>query len=179
MRRDGRSGVVGRSTITELALVFVIIVAGSGCPYSFTGASVPTHLKTIAIPVVDDQSGFGQPGLRELFTKNLTDLFIGDNSLEVTDRTGADAVLEGAIVSVTDAVAVVGEGDQVSKRRVTVNAKFVLHDMKLRKRMWEKAFSNWGDYDTSAGGSSARELGLQEAIRKVAEDILLETVSGW
>ncbi|MBP1648351.1 MAG: hypothetical protein H6Q30_1796, partial [Bacteroidetes bacterium] len=28
-------------------------------------------------------------------------------------------------------------------------------------------------------GASQRQAGLQEAIRKLTEDILLETVSGW
>jgi len=152
-------------------------ISGSGC-YSFTGASVPTHLKTVAIPLVDDQSNFGEAGIREQFTTALTNLFISDNSLEVADRTHADAILEGAVVSITDAASVVGQGEQVSKRRITMSAKFAFQDMKLRKKVWEKTFSNWGDYD-SGGGLSQRQAGLEEAIRKLTEDILLETVSGW
>jgi len=148
-----------------------------GC-YSFTGASVPSHLKTVAIPLVDDQSNFGEPGLRERFTTELTNLFISDNSLEVADRTSADAILEGAITSVADAPSVVGSGEQVSKRRMTITVKFAFQDMKQRKQVWEKTFSNWGDYD-SGGGLSQREDGLQEAIKKITEDVLLETVSGW
>ncbi|MFN0157283.1 MAG: LptE family protein [Bacteroidota bacterium] len=155
------------------------ILAGiTGCPYSFTGASVPPHLKTIGIPIVDDQSGFGEPGLRERFTTELTNAFIGDNSLEVADGNTSDCILEGVITSVSDAPAVVGQGEQVSKRRVTVSAKFAFQDMKLRKKAWDKTFSSWGDYE-SGGGLSQRDAGLQEAIRKLTEDILLETVSGW
>ncbi len=150
----------------------------SGCPYSFTGASVPAHLKTIGIPLVDDQSGFGEAGLREKFTTALTNLFISDNTLTVADRSTADAILEGVITSVRDAPSVVGQGEQVRQRRVTVTAKFILKDMKLRRTMWEKTFSNWGDYD-SGGGPSQQDAGIQEAIRKLSEDVLLETVSGW
>jgi Lipopolysaccharide-assembly len=160
------------------ALVLALAVAVSGCLYSFTGASVPAHLKTIAIPLVDDQSGFGEPGLREKFTTDLTNLFIGDNSLEVADRKTADAILEGAIVSITDAPSVVEQGEQVRKRRVTVSARFIMKDMKLRRTMWEKTFANWGDYE-SGGGPSQRQTGLAEALRKVSEDVLLESVSGW
>lgn len=150
----------------------------SGCPYSFTGASVPPHLKTIGIPLVDDQSGFGSAGLREKFTTALTNLFISDNTLTVADRSTADAILEGVITSVRDAPSAVGQGEQVRQRRVTVTAKFVLKDMKLRRTMWEKTFSNWGDYD-SGGGPSQQDTGIQDAIRKLSEDVLLETVSGW
>jgi hypothetical protein len=155
----------------------VALFAIAGC-YSFTGASVPAHLKTVAIPLVDDQSGFGEPGLREQVTRELTDLFISDNSLQVADRSTADALLVGSIAMVTDAPSVVQQGEQVSKRRITMSVRFTFQDMKLRKKVWEKNFSNWGDYD-SGGGLSQRKAGLQEAIRKISEDVLLETVSGW
>lgn len=161
------------------ALAFSLFFAQvPGCAYSFTGASVPPHLTTIAIPLLDDQSGFGEAGLREDFTRELTNLFISDNSIRVADRSTADAILSGSIVSVTDAPSVVQQGEQVSQRRITMSAKFAFQDMKFRRKIWDKTFSNWGDYE-SGGGLSQRQTGLREAIRKLSEDVLLETVSGW
>jgi hypothetical protein len=157
--------------------VLLCVALWAGC-YSFTGASVPPHLKTIAIPLVDDQSGLGEPGLREEFTRALTTLFINDNSLQVVEKTAADAVLEGVITTVTDAPSVVQGGEQVSSRRVTMTVRCMLQDMKLRKKMWEKSFSNWGEYPSGAGASQ-RRVGIDAAMQKITEDILLETVSGW
>jgi hypothetical protein len=171
---------MSRNVLGVVLLRWLIVGAAasaSGC-YSFTGASVPAHLKTVAIPLVDDQSGFGEPGLRERFTTELTNLFVSDNSLEVADRSTADAILEGVVTNITDAPSTIEQGDQVTKRRVTVSTRFILKDMKLRRTMWEKTFSNWGDYP-SGGGPSQRQGGLSEAIRKVSEDVLLEAVSGW
>jgi hypothetical protein len=158
--------------------VSLFLVQVLGCAYSFTGASVPPHLKTVAIPLVDDQSGFGEAGLREDFTRELTNLFISDNSIRVADRSTADAILSGSIVSVSDAPSMVQQGEQVSQRRISMSVKFAFQDMKLRRKIWDKTFSNWGDYE-SGGGPSQRDVGLQEAIRKLSEDVLLETVSGW
>ena len=160
-------------TLLSLALLYC-----TGCPYSFTGASVAKHLKTIAVPLVDDQSGFGEAGLRERFTTELTNLFISDNSLGVADKTTADSILEGVIASVSDAPSVVTQGEAVTKRRITITVRCAYHDKVQRKKVWEKTFSQWGDYD-SGGGLSQRETGLRDAIKKVTEDILLETVSGW
>lgn len=148
-----------------------------GC-YSFTGASVPSHLKTIAIPTVEDQSTFGEPGVRERMTAELTTLFLTDNSFQVADRGTADAVLKGVITNITDAPAAVEQGETVRSRRITMSAKFTFQDMKFRKTLWEKTFSNWGDYPVT-GGSSQRRVGLDEAMKKITEDVLLETVSGW
>lgn len=166
------------SHICGVVLVIGTLVAFAGCLYSFTGASVPKHLKTVAIPLVDDQSGFGEARLRENFTTALTNLFIRDNSLEVADRNTADAMLEGVITSVVDAPAVVGQGERVTKRQITVSARYAFQDFKLNKKVWEKTFSEWGQYE-SGGSPSQRDVGLQEAIRKITENILLDTVSNW
>jgi hypothetical protein len=150
----------------------------AGCPYSFTGASVPPHLKTIAIPIVEDQSGFGDPTLRDQFSRQLLQRFVNDATLQPSDRSNADSILEGVITGVKDAPVVVEGGDQVSKRRVTVTAHMTFRDLKFRKKVWEKDFTQWGDY-LSGGGLTQRNDGISEALRKITEDILNETVAGW
>ena len=159
-----------------LILNFSFLISLSGCVYSFSGSSVPKHLKTIAIPLFEDQSGFGEPGLKENFTTSLINLFVNDNSLEVADRNTADSILEGSIITVQDAPSVISSGEQVSTRRVTINVHVTFQDLKLRKKVWEKDFSNWGEYNPSGG---TRTGALTQAVTKVTEDILIETVSGW
>jgi hypothetical protein len=158
-----------------LSISFVLIL---GCSYSFKGGTVPPHLKTVAIPVVDDVSGYGDPSLRDQFTRELTQRFIIDATLELADRNTSDAVLEGSIVEVRDAPNVLQGGENVAQRRITVRVKMTFNDLKLRKKMWEKEFSNWGDYP-SGGGLTQRQAGLSEAVRKITEDILNDTVAGW
>jgi Lipopolysaccharide-assembly len=133
-------------------------------------------LKTIAIPLFEDQSGFGEPSLRESLTQSLIGLFTNDNSLEVAERNTADSILEGSIVTVEDAPSVIAPGEQVSTRRITIRVHVVYQDLKLRKKVWEKDFSNWGEYSL---GSETRTVALNQAVSKVTEDILIETVSGW
>ena len=150
----------------------------SGCSYSFRGGTVPPHLSTVAIPVVDDVSGYGDPSLRERFTQELTTAFITDASLELADRNSADAVLDGTIVEVRDAPNVLQGGEQVAQRRITVRVRMIFNDLKLRKEVWQKDFLSYGDYP-SGGGLTQRQEGIDEAIRKLTEDILNETVAGW
>ena len=164
--------------IFTFVLIVILLPGCSGCPYSFTGSSVPTHLKTIAVPLFDDQSGFGEPGLREKLTNKLIDRFVRDNSFAVTDKTRADSIIEGVIVAVRDDPAVVTKGEAVSKRRITITVKALFQDMKLKKKVWEKQLSNWGDYEIT-GGPAQRRTADSLAIEKLAEDILIETVSGW
>jgi len=159
-------------------LLLVVLSGCAGCPYSFTGASVPPHLKTIAVPLVEDQSGYGDPTLRGEFSNQLLQRFVNDNTLQPADRNSADSILEGVITSVKDVPVVVEGGDQVAKRRVTVTVHMTFQDLKLHKKVWEKDFTQWGDYP-SGGGLTQRNEGIAEAVRKLTEDILNETVSGW
>lgn len=150
----------------------------SGCIYSFTGSSVPAHLKTVAIPLFDDQSGSGQPGLREELTNKLTDRFRQDNSLQITDRSHADSIVEGIITSATDEPQVVEKGEAVTSRRITLTVKVTYQDMKLKKKVWDRQYSEWGEYQI-VGGPARNQPAIDAAIDKLADDILLDTVSGW
>src|SRR5205085_12577638 len=62
----------------------------AGC-YSFTGASLPAGIKSIAIPLVTDNSSFAQANIRQDLTDQLVQKFTRDGSLIVRDRSGADA----------------------------------------------------------------------------------------
>ena len=172
---------VARAAVHRVLFFFMIAVTLSGCmgcPYSFTGASVPPHLKTIAIPIVEDQSGYGDPRLRDQFSQQLLQRFVNDATLQPSDRSNADSILEGVITGVKDAPVVVEGGDQVAKRRITVTTHMTFRDLKLRKKVWERDFTQWGDYP-SGGGLTQRNDGITEAVRKITEDILNETVAGW
>jgi hypothetical protein len=164
--------------ISLLFINFIIVNLTGCCVYSFTGASAPEHLQTIALPISDDRSGAGEPGLRELLTERLTQKFIDDNTLQVTERTAADAILECTITSLSDAPAIVTAGENVTSRRVTITVQAVYKDLVKRKTIYEKSFSNYGDYP-SGGNLSDRGTAIEEAIDNITEDILLDTVSGW
>jgi hypothetical protein len=116
--------------------------------------------------------------LREQVTNKLLERFRQDNSLQVVDRPRADAVLEGSIVSTLDEPYVVAQGEAVTKWRITVSVKASFQDVRLKKTMWERQFSNFALYDASLG-PVARQAGFTAAIDKVTEDIVNESVSGW
>ena len=162
-----------------LLLIFAMMINFTACcTYSFTGSSVPDHLQTVAIPIAVDRSGAGIPGLRELLTQELIRQFIDDNSLQVTDRTKANAVVECTIVSYTDAPSIVAAGENVEQRRVTVTVQVIYKDLVKRINVFDKSFSNFGDYEPGTT-ENERILASEIAVNKISEDILLAVVSGW
>ncbi len=169
-------------TILHIVLILlstgVMALAGCSCPYSFTGASIPPHIKSLAIPFVQDQSGSGEPLLSQNFTNSLTRKFIDDNSFIITDKTKSDAVLECAITGISDVPAAITTGEQVQSRRLSLTVQVSYKDLKLKKTIFERQFSNYADYAANAG-QAGRTGAFEQAIEKLTEDILLETVSGW
>lgn len=164
--------------LLPILVMTAIILISPGCRYSFSGGSVPPNLRTIAIPIVQDQSGYGDPLLKDTFTERLVEIFTNDGSLTLAERSTSDSILETVITSVRESASVVRPGEQVAQRRMTVTARVKFTDAKQRKVLWEKEFSQWGDFPSGAGVTQRNE-GVQEAIRKLTEDILNETVAGW
>ncbi len=166
--------------ITKVYLPIVLCaVLFTACSYSFTGASVPPHLKTISIPIFVDRSGSGEPSLRDDFTDQLIQKFLDDNSLQVTDNLKSDAVIKGTIISLTDAPAIVAGGEDVATRRITISVRVVYKDLVKRKTIFDRKFSDFGDYSTKDDILTGRKVAIDEAIEKITEDILIAVVSNW
>lgn len=161
-----------------IILLSLLYQGCAGCPYSFSGASVPVHMKKIAIPFTDDKSGTAEPGLRQKFTDKLTRKFIDDNSLKISEKASADAILETVILGIQDAPSVVIAGESVTQRKLSITVQAVFKDFVKKKTVYEKQFSNFATYAASEG-RIGRDKALETAIDKVTDDILLETVSGW
>jgi len=158
--------------------ILAVLVVLSGCTYSFRGASLPPGVHTVAVQVFDDKSGFGDPNLRLNLTNELTQKLVTDNTLRVTNMSTADAAIIGSVNSVSNNPSAVQGNQQVGKWRITVNVSIKFQNLKTQKAIWTKDFSNWGEYDPSAGPSN-RDAGLTQAEDKLTEDILLAVVTNW
>jgi outer membrane lipopolysaccharide assembly protein LptE/RlpB len=160
--------------LTILSLICISLFAGC---YSFTGGSVPDHLKTISLTAVQDNSGFGNPRFRDVLTRRLLDKFRNDNTLVLVESNG-DAQLQSTIIRIDDDVVSVSPGEVERERRITVLVEAEYTDYVKRKQVWKRTFSNFQVYLISQG-QQAREEAVIAALQQIGEDILLAVVSGW
>ena len=162
-----------------LALSLITLLTLESCSYSFTGASVPAHLQTVAIPTFDDRSGSGEPILGEKLTTELTNKFITDNSLQITNKTDADAIVEGKIERLSDTPEAIDGGETISLRKITIRVKVLYKDLVKRQNIFDKSFTSYATYNNETDYITARQSAIDEAIEQIAEDILLAVVSNW
>lgn len=101
--------------------------------YSFTGGSIPEHIKTLKINNVQDNSGYGNPQFREDMLQFLVQRFITDNSFNLTDE-NPNARLSVAISSIRDETVALSPGELETERKVTVDCKVEYYDLVKKKK---------------------------------------------
>jgi len=159
--------------ITILALLW-------SCSYSFTGSSVPLHLKTISIPIVKDKSGKGEANISNDITQNLIQQFTDDNSLQVTNAANSDAVLSVSLVSFNEQTEVVsGEDEKATDRKITITVQALYKDLVMKKTIFDKRFSNYATFDATQQSIENRQDAIKRAIENVNLDLLLAVVADW
>ena len=169
-------------------IVIIIFISAllnlTACSYSFNGASIPPHIKTIAIPLLQDKSGSGEFDLGNNLTTLLTQQFIDDNSLRVNNKQNSDSILEGSIISLNDAPAVISGGQTntaVASRRITITVHVVYKDLVKKQTILETNFTNYSDYNSSGVSdiTAGRKTAISKALGLISEDIVLGVVSNW
>lgn len=181
----------------SVILAFQLILIPSCSYYSLAG-SIPPHINSIAIPIVENQTA--EFGMSESVTENILIKFNEENILRVTDEESAASVLTGTITRITDAPYTFTKQEAVTEYRFTVHMNIEWFDKKNEKVLLKKNFSGWGAYGLSGDISSdgidndgdglidseddnefgdPREFATSVAVNKIAEDVLNEIMTSW
>ncbi len=160
--------------------MLALLIPGCGY-YSFTGATIPAHLGTVAIPLVEDLSISIADDLDERLTRLLTDRFVGQTRLQLAvDETDADAVLAGRIERVTVEPVAVGGGDRATQNRVTVTVRVLYTDRVEDRELLERNFTAAVNYDPTQGDERAAETAaIIAALENLADDVFTAATSNW
>lgn len=167
---------------TKIYLYYFISITifFQGCGvYGFKGNNPPEGIRTLAIPIFEDISGFSEAGLKENFTENLKSRIISDNTFILADKKTSDGVLYCTITNIKDDALVISGNENVTKRKITISVNVRFQNMKKQVKIWERVYENWGEYSSSETTFSQRERGIKDAENKICEDILNDITSNW
>ncbi len=166
-------------TINYILILLFTINFISCSVYSFRGNNPPEGIKTVAVPLFVDNSGYAEAGIKERFTELLKNRIISDNTLKLVDKTKADGLLTCTISSIRDEALVISGSENVTKRKVTISVSVIFDNLKKQTKIWERTYENWGEYNSSSNSFSEREVGITVARDKITEDILNDIISNW
>jgi hypothetical protein len=152
-----------------------------GCGYySFTGASVPSHLNTIAIPTAEDNTASPITTLSDELTRRLTERLVGQTRLSLQpEQEEADAVLISRIDRYTNQPAAVGAQDLAELNRVTITVSVTYMDQVEDQELLQRSFSSFADYNPAEAGLDGEVRAVQQVLDDIADDIFTAATSNW
>ena len=75
------------SLALQLLAIGLAGVAGCTCRYSFSQSSLPSHIKTVAVPVFENETV--EPGLQQEVTEAVSREFLNDSTLRIVPENEA------------------------------------------------------------------------------------------
>jgi outer membrane lipopolysaccharide assembly protein LptE/RlpB len=172
--------LMNRSAAWAALLLLPALVAGCGI-YSFSGSSLPSHIKTIAVPIMENKTLDYQ--VANEATEAITQRFIQDNRLKVVGEGRADCVLEGEISSYENKVYNYSASQSPEDYIVVIRVAATLRDAVKNREIWKQdPITVSAVYSVVPG--SAQELKTEadarrKAIQNLAEDVLARTMEQW
>jgi hypothetical protein len=153
----------------------------SGCTvYSFSGASIPSNLETIAIPIIQDNTSSPVSRMGTTLTDLLTERFIDRTRLSLTtDNAGADALLRARIQRYTNRPTGVSGDERATTNEVTIEVQVRYVDQTKDEALLNQTFSGKTSYDPAQAGFTGEQQAAQEALENVADDIFSSATSNW
>jgi len=181
----GEPVLVGvRPATVLLAALFLLgtglaFVGGAGCSHYGFSSSVKTHISTIAVPVLLNETL--EYGVEQGVTDAIIAEFTEDNALSVVGEEAADSILRGAVVLYERPVMSYDAAGNPTEYKVRVVARLSYEDLTKNEIVWEEEVEGWAVYsEAGEGGDLTTEEGARAyAFVKLAQDVLSKTVQGW
>lgn len=167
-----------KTTGILFALLTLVTLVLQGC-YSFSGASIPAHLHTVAVPLFDDTSQAGVAEFRDTITRSLVNKIESQSTLSIEADPGrTDAVLKGAIVSYSDEPSQLGSAtERAVTNRITIVLQAEFDDRVKNTKLFSQTFVGFADYQ--AGNYAAQQTAIQNAYNMAIEDLFNRMISNW
>ena len=163
-----------RSFIVPLLLLMGACI--TGCSHYSVSGSLPSHIKTAAVPLFDNETV--EPGIVEEVTETVINAIISNGAMKVVGESQADAVVNGTIMNVRDEADTYSRSEQAKQFKIRIFADVRFFDRRKNRVIWEeKGLEGWARYDASS--PTAREDAKKEALKMLAGLIIDKTVAGW
>lgn len=160
------------------ALFLVFFNSGCGI-YSFTGASIPTEMKTVTVQFFENNAPLVVPYLSQQFTEDLKERIRNQSSLSLV-RTDGDATFEGRITDYSIRPAAIQGNERAGLERLSISISVKYTNVLKPELNFEKSFSRFKDFSTLSKPLQAQEQQLIKDINaQLTEDIFNAAFANW
>ena len=147
----------------------------NGCGYHLvgTGSSLPSHLKTLFIPVFANNSS--EPEIHRELTSSIINSFITDGRLKIVRKGNSDMVMKGSLLYYDLSAVSFSSGDFASDYIVKLGVEVEVIDKINDKSYMKNKFTTKWDYKATSDivdTESARLAALEEAYKELGNRLV-------
>lgn len=161
----------------------MVIVSVSGCGiYAFSGSALPAHIKTIAVPVFQNETL--EYEVANEATEAVTQRFLRDNRLKLVGERRADCIVEGRVVRYDRKVHNYTASQEPEDYIVVVAIAVQLRDVRKNRDLWREAnllasVTYSATSADTAGAPTDERSARRRAVELLAEDVFVRTMEQW
>ena len=180
----------------KIIILSQLLIVSCGL-YSLAG-SIPPHIKSISIPLVNNQTS--EFAISEDLTDAIILQFNQSGILSIQNGVKAHSTLKGTVKKITDGPYSYNKNESISEYRYKIDVKIEWFDNTKEKNIIEKNYSGFGSYglsgDIATDGldndndgkidseddnefGEPRSFAAKVAVNKIAEDILNDIMTTW
>jgi hypothetical protein len=164
----------GIRLVRRASLAALLVLALSGCVYSFTGGGLPGHIRTVAI--VPFENATAQPLLSSDLQLAFQEELPRKLGVRLVDERVADALVRGRITGYEESSPNVRPGDtgtgaNIVQQQVRLTFEAEIYDRREDRPLWQaSSLSGVGTYRPDRDQASVgRVLAIQDLVRKVID----------
>ena len=159
---------------SALLIPSLLLALAGGClRYSFTGSTLPSHIRSVSIPLFDNRTP--KAGLEDRLRESVYSAFTSMNAAEIKKSNG-DAELSVTLTGYANDPDEYDAAGAVKTYRTRLDAEVRFQDRRENKTLYEGRLSAAGVYSHA---SESEEAGTAKALRSLSEMIVNNTLSGW
>jgi hypothetical protein len=162
-------------------MAYLMILAGlSGCGiYSFSGASVPTDIRTLHIAQMRNNALLVNPALSQQLSDAFRDKCLAESNLKLGAPGVTDWEFTGEIQDYSVTAAAVSGQEKTSLNRLTVVWKLQFRVKGKEKQGWEQRFTRYADFDAGLPLQSVEGELVNQIIRQLVDDAFNKVFIQW
>jgi outer membrane lipopolysaccharide assembly protein LptE/RlpB len=169
-----------RATSCSVAALLLALI-GAGCGYTLSNSSIPSHIKSIAVPVFANSTV--EFGLADEVTRAIQESFQANRALPLKSEREADSVLRGTVLTYRNQVFGYTQQERATQYEIVLIARLAYKDAVKNRELWkEDALTVRTTYNVVAVGDRPARTEAEarsEVIQSLADQIVSRTVQGW
>lgn len=155
-------------------IVGIFLIPSCGYRLTGTGNQLPPHIKTLAIPVFENETN--QPELHRNLTDAVRQAFLNDGRVKIVQKKSSDLLVQGTLDYYDVRAVAFDSNDVATQYWVKIGVKIKAYDrVKDRPYLKDNLRTRW-DYTVDANVASSEDARLR-ALDDAYRDISLRLVS--